>query len=131
MLKFFLKKKLSYGVWYNITDGVRIMILDESNLKIEYGDNIVYIDVVSIIEADLILSEMMKKMNSLDLEETEENYEEIIKKIDESIDLDNESLLKKKSIKELNQILNTLVKNEDYAGCSKIKKIIDEKRKKN
>lgn len=131
MLKFLLKKKLSYGVWYNITDGVRIMILDESNLKIEYGDNIVYIDVVSIIEADLILSEMMKKMNSLDLEETEENYEEIIKKIDESIDLDNESLLKKKSIKELNQILNTLVKNEDYAGCSKIKKIIDEKRKKN
>lgn len=124
MLESLFNRNLKYNKWYTFNDDLKILVMDESNIKIDYKDSTIYIDIQSILLSELFLMKMLKsKLNG-----DEEEYF-----IDDpnEIDLTEESFLKDRSIEELNDILNLLIEKEDYAGCSKVKSFIDKKRKKN
>lgn len=126
MLESFFNKKLKYNKWYSFSDDLKILVLDESNVKIDYKDSIIYIDIQSILISELLLMKMIKsKLNG-----DEEDEDDFIDDPNE-IDLTSDSFLKDRSVEELNDILNLLIEEEDYAGCSKVKKLIDTKKKKN
>jgi hypothetical protein len=105
-------RKLKYHKWYDTEGGFKILIDNEDIVYIKYGPSEIKLDLQLLIVNDIILSKLFSNFDSMPT-------------IGRDIELEDLSL------KDLNILLEEMLKVEDYKACEKIKKIIDEKEKNN
>lgn len=107
-----LFNNLKYGKWYSVEKDFSVMFDKKGSMDIKYGLSEVRIDLKTVMSAELLISSFLSKFSKYP---EDSGYVE----------------LEKLSVKELNIILDQLLKEEDYESCKKIQKIIDEKEKDN
>jgi hypothetical protein len=108
MFDFF--KTLKKDKWYIIDDSFHVKFEEDGLIKVRYAGVSLTVDIPSAIASDYFV-----------------RY--ILPTIGKSLGIDGGKDIEDLSVDELNMLLEQLLENEDYEGCQKIKKIIDEKEK--